>query len=103
MLRSLRELCGETVNLGIMGHDGILNLDILESGQEFRTSVNVGARDHLHSTVLGKAMLASLSASEARAVLYRTEMVAKTPDDDHQNQRDDRGIGAREGVWIRTR
>ena len=79
MLRSLWEQYGETVNLGIMGHDRIVYLDILESDQGLRTSVTVGALDHVHSTALGKAMLASLSAPDAHAILSRTELIAKTP------------------------
>ena len=79
MLRSLWEQYGETVNLGIMGHERILYLDILESDQGLRTSVTVGALDHVHSTALGKAILANLSTSDARAILTRTELIAKTP------------------------
>lgn len=78
-LRQLWEEFGETVNLGVMAQHQLLYLDILESDQGLRTTVTVGALDHLHSTALGKAMLAALPVSEARAILSRTERVALTP------------------------
>ncbi|MDH3247796.1 MAG: IclR family transcriptional regulator [Acidimicrobiia bacterium] len=78
MLQSLWERYGETVNLGVMSNDRILYLDILESDQGLRTSVNVGALDRLHSTALGKAMLAALPVARAKEILSRTDMVAKT-------------------------
>ena len=70
---------GETTNLGIMTQDRVLYLDILESDQGLRTTVTVGSLDYLHSTALGKAMLAALPASEARMILTQTERVARTP------------------------
>lgn len=78
-LRQLWEEYGETVNLGVMAQHQLLYLDILESDQGLRTTVTVGALDHLHSTALGKAMLAALPVSEARAILSRTDRVARTP------------------------
>jgi len=73
VLESLREEFGETVNLGILaGHD-VLYLEIAESARSLRMSSVVGARDRLHSTSLGKAMLAELPADEARRLLEAYE------------------------------
>ena len=78
-LRTLWEEYGETVNLGVLSDDRVLYLDIVESDQGLRTTVTVGAHDALHCTALGKAMLAALPSSEARALLARSARPAKTP------------------------
>lgn len=77
-LRRLRDEFDETVNLGLLSKGQVLYLDILESEQGLRTSVAVGSHDHLHSTALGKAMLAALPLSDARQLLSRSDRVAKT-------------------------
>ena len=78
-LRRLWEEFDETVNLGVLNQDQVLYLDILESEQGLRTTVDVGSHDDLHSTALGKAMLARLPMSDARQLLSHADMVAKTP------------------------
>lgn len=78
-LRRLWEEYDETVNLGVLSSDKVLYLDILESDQGLRTTVAVGTHDHLHSTALGKAMLSTLPASDARSLLSYADLVAKTP------------------------
>lgn len=70
---------GETVNLAIMTGGQILYLDVLQSGHRLRTEIPVGSRDHLHSTALGKAILAALPDREARAILSTVELVPATP------------------------
>lgn len=78
-LRRLWEEFDETVNLGVLSQGMVLYLDILESEQGLRTTVDVGSHDHLHSTALGKAMLAALPLSDARRLLAQRERLAKTP------------------------
>ncbi|HEY2266223.1 MAG TPA: IclR family transcriptional regulator [Streptosporangiaceae bacterium] len=70
---------GETINLAIMTGGEILYLDVLQSGHRLRTEIPVGSRDHLHSTALGKAILAALPDREARAILSTVELVPATP------------------------
>lgn len=77
-LRRLWEEYDETVNLGVLSQGQVLYLDILESDQGLRTTVDVGSHDDLHSTALGKAMLAALSPSDAEDLLSRAKRVAKT-------------------------
>ena len=77
-LQSLWEEFGETVNLGVLSGDRVLYLDILESDQGLRTTVQVGSHDDIHSTALGKAMLSALPVSDARHLLRSTERTAKT-------------------------
>ena len=60
VLEELRDTFGETVNLGILADHDVLYLDIAESARSLRMSSQAGARDRLHSTSLGKAILAAL-------------------------------------------
>lgn len=78
-MKQLWEEFDETVNLGMMSNDQVLYLDILESDQGLRTTVAVGTHDDLHSTALGKAMLATLPPAQAQAMLALKPMEAKTP------------------------
>lgn len=70
---------GETVNLAIPVHHEVVYIDVLESMHQLRTQVPAGFRDHIHSTALGKAILAALPDKEARAILSSTDRPAKTP------------------------
>src|SRR5438093_1304609 len=69
VLEALRDEFGETVNLAVMSVGQVLYMDVLESPHELRTTGFVGRRDALHSTALGKAMLAALDPAEARGLL----------------------------------
>lgn len=73
VLEDLREAFGETVNLGILADHDVLYLEIAESARSLRMSSEVGARDRLHSTALGKAILAQLPPDEARTLLQGYE------------------------------
>jgi DNA-binding IclR family transcriptional regulator len=70
---------GETVNLAIPVHNEVVYIDVIESMHQLRTQVPAGFRDHLHSTALGKAILAALADNEVRAILASADRVAKTP------------------------
>lgn len=78
-METLWQEFGETVNLGVLSRGQVLYLDILESDQGLRTSVQVGSRDGPHSTALGKAMLACLPVSEARRIFSETNRIRMTP------------------------
>jgi IclR family acetate operon transcriptional repressor len=70
---------GETVNLAVPSNGQVFYIDVLESGHRLRTHIPVGTRDHLHSTALGKAILAGLPPSEARIILNTIDLVQRTP------------------------
>ena len=78
-MEELQQSLGETVNLGILADGQVLYVEILESGQGLRMASQVGARDALHSTALGKAILSALPASEARELLSGYRRLAATP------------------------
>lgn len=70
---------GETVNVAIPVNNEVVYIDVLASTHQLRTYAPAGFRDHLHSTALGKAILAKLSDTEAEAILASAERVTKTP------------------------
>jgi IclR family transcriptional regulator, acetate operon repressor len=70
VLESLWRETGETVNLGTLSGREILYLDVLESPHSFRLVSQIGMRRPLHSTGLGKAILAGQPAS------FRDELLA---------------------------
>lgn len=75
VLAELHEEFGETVNLGVLSERRVLYLDMIESHWGLRMAARVGMRDPLHSTALGKAILAHLPDDERRRLLagYRWE------------------------------
>jgi IclR family acetate operon transcriptional repressor len=78
-LEDLQRTSNETVNLGILADAQVLYVDILESDQGLRMAAHVGARDALHSTALGKAILSALPAGEARGLLDGYRRLPATP------------------------
>lgn len=70
---ALRDRFGETVNLGVMKEAQIRYIDVRQSLERFRLAETVGDSDPLHSTALGKAILAHLPFSDARQLLRARE------------------------------
>jgi DNA-binding IclR family transcriptional regulator len=64
-LEKLSERCLETVNLGILDAGEVVVISTVESPLTVRMSSKVGNRRHLHSTGLGKVLLAALPEKEA--------------------------------------
>ncbi|HEY7033571.1 MAG TPA: IclR family transcriptional regulator [Thermomicrobiales bacterium] len=58
VLAELNRRFHETVNLGVLEGDEVVYIDMVESHHGLRMAARVGARDFVHSTALGKAMLA---------------------------------------------
>ncbi|MEU8270610.1 IclR family transcriptional regulator [Sphaerisporangium sp. NPDC049002] len=78
-MQSLSEEFSETVNLGVVSHGQVLYLDALESVQRLRTTVQIALRDKVHTTALGKAILARLPEQEAREQLAEADWSPLTP------------------------
>lgn len=66
IMEDLREETQETVILGKRQRDDIVYLEVLESPQTIRYSASVGASKPLHSTCIGKAILADLKPEVIR-------------------------------------
>jgi DNA-binding IclR family transcriptional regulator len=69
VLRRLNREFNETINLAVINEGHVVYLDIIESTHALRFQARIGSRDPLHSTALGKAMLAFLSAAEQETCL----------------------------------
>ncbi len=77
-LRTLMEKTGETVHLAILDHDSILYIITHESKQALRMGSKVGTRAPVHSTAVGKTLLAFLPEDELERILARG-LPASTP------------------------
>jgi len=77
-LERLRDRFDETVNLGVLSGDSIVYLDIVESSKTVRLAARIGDRDTVHSTALGKAIVAQLPEAEVRSLLQRTGLPRRT-------------------------
>lgn len=60
---------GQTANLGVLDGDQVLHICVAEPDRPLRFTTNLGARDHIHCTGLGKVLLAGLSDEQREAVL----------------------------------
>ena len=68
-LRELLETTGETVQLGIIDHQSVLYIYEMEPRRAIRMAAAVGARAPLHSTAVGKVLLASQPAEYVSQVI----------------------------------
>lgn len=69
LLEGLHQRFRETTNLGVPDGSEIVYIDMVESDQSLRMSARLGGRDPLHSTSLGKAILAFLPVRERERIL----------------------------------
>jgi len=79
MMTQLREATQETVKLGILTNGEVLVVAAMESTLQLHTRGDVGRRWPLHSSAMGKALLASLSSVELEAWLATHELPRLTP------------------------
>jgi IclR family acetate operon transcriptional repressor len=78
LLERLRDRFDETVNFGMLSGDNVVYLDIVESPRAVRLAARVGDQDMVHSTALGKAIVAERPEDEVRALLKRTGLPRRT-------------------------
>lgn len=78
LLDHLRETSHETANLAIT-EDGVIRyLAMAESRQGLRMASHIGSRDPLHSTSIGKAILAFQDDEQRARVTATLDLVART-------------------------
>ena len=80
LMRALAEQTRETCFLGIRDDRSVLYVAKADSPQAVRPAAGVGARNPLHSTGLGKALLAFAPPGVAAAYAEQGPLEAKTPD-----------------------
>ena len=77
LIADLWEEFDETVNLGLLTDQRIAYVAMIESRQGLRMSARPGSRDPLHSTSLGKAMLAFLPEARRDDLIAASLPLAK--------------------------
>ena len=70
-LEDLKRQFNETVNLAVLETGEIVYLEIIESSEAFRMAGTVGSRVPIHSTALGKAIMAHLPEEELAEIVRR--------------------------------
>ncbi|MCG5211810.1 IclR family transcriptional regulator [Streptosporangium sp. KLBMP 9127] len=78
-LRSLHERTGYTTHFAIRSGDEAVYIDKLEGRRPYQMPSRVGMSLRLHSTAIGKAILAHLTEDEVRAIAARTGLPRVTP------------------------
>ena len=76
-LRGLHAKTQETVNLGILRHDRVIYLDVLECTLPLRR-VATRTSDPFHTTALGRAIAARLPADRCSRLLARARLERRT-------------------------
>ncbi|MFF5446188.1 IclR family transcriptional regulator [Streptomyces sp. NPDC012888] len=82
VLEELRRATGQTVHLALHSGDTITYIRKLESDRPFRTASRTGMRMPLHTTAIGKAVLAHLTDAEVAALTGENgpaALTARTP------------------------
>ncbi|RCG32536.1 IclR family transcriptional regulator [Sphaerisporangium album] len=77
-LRALHERTGYTTHFGIRGGDEAVYVEKLEGRRPYQMPSRVGMSLRLHSTAIGKAVLAELDDDEVRAIAARTGLARLT-------------------------
>lgn len=77
-LKQLVERLGETANLATIDGDRVVYISQAPSPHAMRMFTEAGRRSHLHSTSVGKAILAQMSDAEVREIIGRTGMPKDT-------------------------
>jgi IclR family acetate operon transcriptional repressor len=77
-MEQLRTSYGHTVNLAAFRENRIVLIEVLEGIRSIRKGARVGEQDALHSTALGKAILAQLPRERAHALLEEQGLHAAT-------------------------
>lgn len=77
-MRQLSDLTSETVNLSIREGAEILYLAQVEGPQSIRMMCTIGTRNHLHSTSMGKALLAFLPDEEQILLVEKLVLIPCT-------------------------
>jgi IclR family transcriptional regulator, KDG regulon repressor len=79
VMQNLMTRHAETVNLGVLDRGQVVFIDVLQSPSSLRIAAYPGERCAVHSTALGKALLAFLPEAEIQAILSDQPLTKKTP------------------------
>ncbi|MEU6310937.1 IclR family transcriptional regulator [Streptomyces sp. NPDC047014] len=79
VLGELQRTTGQTVHLALRGGETITYIRKVEGDQPVRTASRIGMSMPLHSTAIGKSVLAHLPEAEVRALAAATGLPRRTP------------------------
>ncbi len=79
LAEDLREMSGETVHIAVPHGQRMLIVGRVESHNPLRVSCELGTRDALHASGLGKAYLAALTGDQLDSVISRLDFEEMTP------------------------
>jgi len=77
-MRELSRLTRETIHLGALDEDGIVYIHKIDSMYNLRMHSRIGRRNPLHSTAIGKVLMAWGDRSEVDALLTEMEFTRST-------------------------
>ncbi|MFA0520069.1 DNA-binding transcriptional regulator KdgR, partial [Vibrio sp. 10N.222.55.E8] len=77
-MRVISEETNETIHLGALDHGSIIYIHKIDSSFALRMHSRVGRRNPLHTTAIGKVLLAERDEEYVRAQLADTEFVKST-------------------------
>lgn len=78
-MRVISEETNETVHLGALDHGSIIYIHKIDSSHALRMHSRVGRRNPLHTTAIGKVLLAERDNESIRDALADVEFVKSTP------------------------
>jgi IclR family acetate operon transcriptional repressor len=78
-MRRLRDLTGETVNLGLLDHGDVVFLTQVESREVMRAITRPGGRSPLPCTAMGQALLSAMSVRDVAEILKQHGLPRRTP------------------------
>ena len=102
-MHTLVELCGETVNLGVIDDGEAVFISQVESREVMRMIVRLGSRSPIHASGVGKALLANLPELAWRAFCSNaawqryTERSIDNPTQLHAE------LASHQAAWLRAR
>jgi DNA-binding IclR family transcriptional regulator len=79
LLRELRDRTGHTVHFALRNGDEAVYVEKLAGHKPYQMPSRIGQSLHLHSTAIGKAILAALSDTEVAEITRRAGMERMTP------------------------
>lgn len=77
-MRELSRLTRETIHLGALDEDGIVYIHKIDSMYNLRMYSRIGRRNPLHTTAIGKVLLAWRDRSEAEEIISQIEFKRST-------------------------
>ncbi|MFP4592554.1 DNA-binding transcriptional regulator KdgR [uncultured Ralstonia sp.] len=77
-MRRIGQLTREAVHLGAFDEDAIIYIHKIDADYGLRMQSRIGRRNPLHSTAIGKVLLAYMAPDEAREVLSQVEFKKST-------------------------